>query len=122
MLCGLNQANTSFVVDAVSTAVVSLVGENTMTHNERLVHLANASTKQLAMIDAVLTGDESAYTQRADRDIRTCTYTEAARRIGMSRKSVYRMVAKRQIKTVWLAGQPRILLSSLQNLVLGGVE
>ena len=82
-----------------------------MTTNERFIAIARAGRSVLEKIDAVLEG--------RDTEIRTCTYSEAADRIGVSRPTVYKLVKTGKIRTVDICGGRRIIVSSLEDLVLG---
>jgi len=90
-----------------------------MSTNERLLKLAIASPALLAKVDAVLLGDET-HVPKVDPDCRTCTLTEAARRMGISRPTIYRLIGRKAIKTVELNGVSRVLLPSLFDYVRNG--
>lgn len=70
----------------------------------------------LAKVDAVLKGDDTTI-PKVDPDVRTCTLTEAARRIGVSRPTVYRLIKKGAIRTIPLCGVSRVVLQSLFDYI-----
>jgi len=84
----------------------------TLTVNERFARIAAASPKKLSRIDAILT-DEDTTSGKPDIDCSTCTYTEAARRLRVSRPTIYRLTKSGRLRTVALNGVSRILISSL---------
>ena len=87
-----------------------------MTANERILKIATSSPAMLAKIDALLAGDET-HVPKKDPDVRTCTLTEAARRIGVSRPTIYRLINRGSIATIDLMGVPRVVLQSLFDYV-----
>lgn len=92
----------------------------TLTTNERFARIAAASQKKLARIDAILT-DEDETSGKPDADVSTCTFTEAARRLRVSRPTVYRLTRSGRLRTIALnGGVSRILISSLIDFANGG--
>lgn len=89
-----------------------------MSTNERLLKLATADAATLAKVDAVLnhTDDD---TKKPEADTRTVTYTDAAKRLGLSRPTVYRLTRAGRLRTVKLCGVSRIVLSSVVDFVNG---
>ena len=88
--------------------------------NERLLKLATADAATLAKVDAVLNHTDT--THKPEADTRTCTFTEAARRLGVSRPTVYRLTRSGRLRTVKLCGVSRIVLSSVVDFVSEGVK
>ena len=78
------------------------------------MRLMTASAATLAKVDAVLNGADG-QAARADEDCRLVTYTEAARRLNVSRPTVYRLARLGRIEIVPLDGVNRIRLKSVVN-------
>ena len=91
-----------------------------MTATERMQKLLTANPMMLAKIDKVLDGEET--TQKPEADTRTITFTETAKRLGISRPTVYRLVKAKRLTVVPLCGVNRILLSSVVDFVNAGVK
>ena len=89
-----------------------------MSATERMQKLLTASPTMLAKIDKVLDGEDTS--PKPEADTRTVTYTEAARRLGLSRPTIYRLT--RAGRTVKLCGVSRIVLSSVVAFVNEGVK
>ena len=89
-----------------------------MTPNERLLKLATANHAMLASVDAVLNGTDDRMV-RAEADCRLITYTEAAKRLNVSRPTVYRLVRAGRLEIVPLAGANRITMKSVIDLATG---
>ncbi len=83
-----------------------------MSERERMMKLLAANPATLAKIDAVLGGTDGC-PAKADDDVRLCTFTEAARRLNISRPTVYRLVKLGRLETVPLDGVNRIRLKSV---------
>ena len=64
-----------------------------MSNEQRMMRLLTANPATLAKIDAVLGGTDGG-AAKADADLRLVTYTEAARRLNISRVTVYRLVSR----------------------------
>jgi len=90
-----------------------------MDATKRMQMILTATPAVLAKIDAVLAGDDT-HVQKVDPDCRTCTLTEAARRMGVSRPTVYRLIERKAIRTVELNGVSRVTLQSLFDYVRNG--
>ena len=88
-----------------------------MNERERLVKLLGANPATLAKIDAVLSGTDGE-AAKAD-DLRLVTFTEAARRLNISRVTVYRLVKLGRLETVPLDGVNRIRLKSVIDFANG---
>lgn len=91
----------------------------TMDMTSRMQMLLSATPAVLAKIDAVLSGDDT-HVPKKDPDCRTCTLTEAARRMGVSRPTIYRLIERGAIRTVELNGVSRVTLQSLFDHVRNG--
>ena len=77
-----------------------------------MMKLLAANPQTLAKVDAVLNGTDGK-PGRVDDDLRLVTYTEAAKRLNVSRPTVYRLVKLGRIQTVALDGTSRIRLKSV---------
>ena len=89
-----------------------------MSERERMMKLLAANPQTLAKIDAVLDGTDGK-PDKADPDCRTLTYTETARRLNLSRPTIYRLVQAKRLATVRLGGVNRILLRSVFDFANG---
>ena len=87
-----------------------------MNTNQRMSMILAATPGVLAKIDAVLAGDET-HVPKKDPECRTCTLTEAARRLGVSRPTIYRLIQRGALKAVALNGVSRVVLQSLFDYV-----
>ena len=85
-----------------------------MSNEQRLMRLMTANPATLAKVDAVLIGTDG-QAARADEDCRLVTYTEAARRLNLSRPTVYRLARLGRLEIVPLTGVNRIRLKSVVN-------
>ena len=83
-----------------------------MTMNQILGALANADERTLSIVGRVLTG-ETVPDENSDPDVRTVNATKAAKRLGVSRMTVYRMMNEGRLQTLTLRGVRRIRLSSV---------
>ena len=89
-----------------------------MNTNERIQKLIAANPKMLAKIDAVLNGTDGR-TNRQNDDCRLITYTETAKRLNVSRPTVYRLAKAGRLEIVPLDGVNRIRLQSVFNFATG---
>ena len=89
-----------------------------MSPNDRLLKLATADAATLARVDDVLNHRDNA-THNPEADTRTVTFTQAAKRLGVSRPTVYRLVRAGRLRTVRLCGVSRIVLASVVDFVNG---
>lgn len=89
-----------------------------MTVNERLLKIATASPAMLARIDAVLSGTDVGG-KKPEEDTRLVTYTEAARRLCLSRPTIYRLVQMGRLDIVPLDGVNRIRWQSILDYANG---
>ena len=89
-----------------------------MSERERMMKLLAANPETLAKIDAVLDGTDGKAT-RADDDCRLVTYTEAAKRLNLSRPTVYRLAKAGRLEVVPIGGVNRIRLKSVVDFANG---
>ena len=89
-----------------------------MSERERMMKLLAANPATLAKIDAVLDGTDGKAT-RADDDCRLVTYTEAAKRLNLSRPTVYRLAKAGRLEVVPIGGVNRIRLKSVVDFANG---
>lgn len=87
-----------------------------MTDNERMIKVATATPIEKAKIDAIFNHTDGDG-KKPEADTRTVTYTEAAKRLGLSRPTVYRLTRAGRLRTVKLCGVSRIVLSSVVDFV-----
>ena len=90
-----------------------------MDATKRMQMILSATPAMLAKVDAVLLGDDT-HVPKVDPDVRTCTLTEAARRMGVSRPTIYRLIERKAIRAVELNGVSRVSLQSLFDYVANG--
>jgi len=83
-----------------------------MSERERMMRLLSAPPATLAKVDVILNGTDGR-AMEADDDCRLVTYTEAAKRLGLSRPTVYRLAKAGRLETVPLDGVNRIRLRSI---------
>lgn len=86
--------------------------------NQRILKIATADTKTLARIDSILTGEDTSPVP-VERENRLVTYTDAARRTGLSRPTVYRLALSGRLDVVELNGTRRITLQSVNDFIAG---
>lgn len=92
-----------------------------MTTNDRMIKIATANPQTLAAIDAVLNGTTDK-PNREDADVRLVTYTEAAKRLNLSRPTVYRLVKLGRLEVVPLDGVNRVRLQSVIDFANGSTR
>ena len=92
-----------------------------MGERERMMKLLAANPQTLAKVDAVLDGRDGK-TGKADADLRLLTYTEAAKRLNLSRPTVYRLVRLGRLQAVPLDGTSRIRLQSVIDFADGATR
>ena len=83
--------------------------------------ILTASPTMLAKIDRVLDGTDTTH-DRPEADCRLVTYTEAARRLSVSRPTIYRLARAGRLEVVPLNGVNRIRLQSVVDCVSKGVK
>ena len=89
--------------------------------NERLLKIATAIPAVLARVDAILDGSDTTPTP-VEVDCRTVTFTEAAKRMGVSRPTIYRLARAGRLEIVPLNGVNRIKLQSVFDYVNGATR
>lgn len=72
--------------------------------------------KLLERIAQVING-ASAKAQEESLELRTCTITEAAQRLNISRSTAYKLIERGAIKTVNLNGNRRVVVQSMVNYI-----
>ena len=92
-----------------------------MTDNERMIKVATATPIEKAKIDAIFNHTDGDG-KKPETDCRLLTYTEAAKRLSVSRPTVYRLARAGRLRVVPLNGVNRILLSSVLDCVNEGVK
>ena len=92
---------------------LDLVGRVLSGKNKTLEAIVNADKKTLDLINDVLTDN---ITGGGDPDMRTVNATDAAKRLGVSRPTIYRMMDDGKLETISLRGIRRIRLSSIFSL------
>ena len=102
--------------DAAEVALADKPKGTIMSERERMMKLLAATPQTLARVDAVLNGTDGRAT-KADDDCRLVTYTEAARRLNLSRPTVYRLAKAGRLDVVPLNGVNRIKLQSVFDYV-----
>jgi len=88
-----------------------------VTTNERLAKLLAANPAELAKIDAILTGRDIA--PKKEIDFRLVTISEAAKMLGISRPTAYRLIERGRLDTVVLGGVSRIPIRSIADFAEG---
>lgn len=86
-----------------------------------MVRVATATPAEKAKIDAIF-NHQDADERKPEADTRTITFTQAAKRLGVSRPTVYRLTRAGRLRTVALLGVNRIVLSSLTDFVSKGAQ
>lgn len=90
-----------------------------MTINERFARIATANHATLAKIDAILDGTDGGTIGKRDEDTRLVSFTEVAKRLCLSRPTVYRLVKMGRLDAVPLDGVKRIRLQSVFDYANG---
>lgn len=81
----------------------------------------NAPPGTRAKIEMLLNGDETVVPPPI-ADARTCSQSEAARRLGISRSTAIAWMHAGRLRTVNVCGVPRVLLSSIDEIARGHVS
>lgn len=81
----------------------------------------NAPPGTRAKIEMLLNGDETV-TPPPIADARTCSQSEAARRLDVSRATAIGWMRAGRLRTVNIGGVPRVLLSSIDEIARGHVS
>ena len=87
-----------------------------MSQQEMLLKLATASPAKLRQVCDILNDARPAVTHAAtphDADVRLITFTDAAKRLNLSRPTIYRLARQGRLEVVALNGVNRIRLSSV---------
>ena len=92
-----------------------------LTATERMQMILSAPPATLVRIDAILQGTDT-LTPQPDEDCRLVTFTAAAKRMGVSRPTVYRLARAGRLEVVPLNGVNRIRLQSVIDCVTKGVK
>ena len=87
-----------------------------LTINDRFNKLATAPAATLVKVDAILQGHDF-QPSATDPDVRTCTLSEAARRLSVSRPTIYRLIKAGHIRTISVNSTPRVVMRSLFDYV-----
>lgn len=82
---------------------------------ERVQRVMTARPRELAKIDAVLTGAD--VEQAKPLNVGTVSFSDAARRLGVGRATVYELVRAGRLKAVKFASWSRITVASLEAFV-----
>ena len=90
-----------------------------MNTNERFTRIAHANPAILARIDSVLEGTDGGTIGKRDEDTRLITFTEAAKRLNLSRPTIYRLTKLGRLDVVPLDGVSRIRLQSVFDYANG---
>lgn len=85
-----------------------------MNDKDRFQKLLTASPEVLEKVDSVLEGRAQPLSENIN--LMTLTLLEAAKRIGVSRPTIYRLVKRGELETVLIGGLERVRLESLINL------
>lgn len=85
---------------------------------ERMQRILAANPPTLARIDSILTGEDNSPAP-VEKENRLVTYTGAARRTGLSRPTIYRLVKSGRLDVVELNGTRRITLQSVNDFIAG---
>lgn len=83
-----------------------------MDNNERIIAFLRASEDQLKLIDEILEG-RNRPSVKEEAETRLITQEEAARRLGISRTTVWRLIKEGALLTVRQRGKQRVRLDSL---------
>lgn len=89
-----------------------------MTDKGRMQRVLNASPEMLRRIDGILM-DRDKKSGSSDEGTRTLTFTEAAKRLCVSRTTIYSLVKAGRLETMKLGGCHRIRLQSLFYVAAG---
>ena len=86
---------------------------------DRMTKILAAPVQVLARIDAVLTGEDTATAVHAVEDLRSLTFTDAARHLTCSRATVHSMVNDGRLPVVILNGSRRVPMAAISALMRG---
>ena len=85
---------------------------------ERMQMILAAPPATLAKVDAILQGVEGT-TQKPEADCTLATYTQVAKKLKLSRPSVYRLCKMGRLEVVPICGVNRIRMQSVLDLIGG---
>jgi len=88
-----------------------------MTATERLQRILVADPSKLAQIDAILCGKATAPSRR--EETRLITISEAAKMLGISRPTAYKLIREQRLDAIELDGISRIRLQSVLDFSMG---
>lgn len=83
-----------------------------MDNNERIVAFLHASEDQLKLIDEILEGRNNP-SVKEEAETKLITQRDAARRLGISPTTVWRLIKEGTLLTVRQRGKQRVRLDSL---------
>lgn len=83
----------------------------------RIDTLLTASPALLARFDSALDGRNANATKAERITLTTCSFVDVAKRLGLSRTTVYRMVEDGELSTITTRGHRRIPLQSVMDLL-----
>ena len=89
-----------------------------MTDNERMVRVATATPAEKAKIDAIF-NHQDADERKPEADCTLATYTQVARKLKLSRPSIYRLCKMGRLEVVPICGVNRIRMQSVLDLIDG---
>lgn len=78
--------------------------------------ILNANQQKRRSLEAVLTGKKAIPSPADGKDLRLVSLSDAARILGVSRYTIYRLIEKKQITTRRLGGVIRVSMDSLRKL------
>lgn len=81
----------------------------------------NAPPGTRAKIEMLLNGDDTVAPPPI-ADARTCSQSEAARRLGVSRSTAIAWMRSGQLRSINVGGVPRVLLASIDEIARGQVS
>jgi len=79
--------------------------------------LLDAPKATLAKVDNLLLGREPNFTGKESRSLKTFSYTEAAKQLNMSRKTLYKLIKLGQLNAIPCSGRKRISKVALDAYV-----
>ena len=88
-----------------------------MTATERLQRILVADPNKLAQIDAILSGKTTAPARH--EETRLITISEAAKMLGISRPTAYKLIREQRLDAIELDGISRIRLQSVLDFSMG---
>jgi len=86
---------------------------------EMMQAVISATPQKRRTIEAVLSGKKTIPSPIRETDLRLVSLSDAARILGVSRYTIYRLIDMKQITTRRIGGIIRVPMSSLENLSNG---